>query len=173
MSPTKQEIEPGTPASTELSEPVRKSIRVRANTARAFKVFTEGLDTWWPRTHHIGSSPMKKAVVEGRVGGLCYSEQQDGTTCPWGEVLVWEPPTRFVMAWKITPDWKYQPDLNQSSEVEVRFTPSLDGSTLVELEHRNFERHGVGGEIMRTQVNQEGGWGGLLALYQSETEKTA
>jgi uncharacterized protein YndB with AHSA1/START domain len=151
--------------------PVRKEIRVRANTARAFKVFTEGLDSWWPKTHHIGSSPMTRAIIEGRVGGRCYSEQEDGTECAWGQILTWEPPTRFVMAWQVTPGWQFEPDLARSSEVEVRFTPGADDSTLVELEHRYFERHGEGGDGMRNQVDQPGGWGGLMELYRAALEK--
>ena len=147
--------------------PIRRSVRVRAKTARAFQIFTEGLDSWWPKAHHIGNSPMTRAVIEGRVGGRCYGEQEDGTDCPWGQILVWEPPTRFVMAWQVTPEWKYQPDVSQSSEVEVTFTPADDGTTLVELEHRNFERHGQqGGAIMQGQVSQGGGWGSLMELYR-------
>jgi hypothetical protein len=34
-------------------------------------------------------------------------------------------------------DW-YEPDLARCSEVEVRFTPVDDGTTLVELEHREL-----------------------------------
>ncbi|MDE3156311.1 MAG: SRPBCC family protein [Acidobacteriota bacterium] len=157
---------------TQQETPVRRSVTVKAPVERAFEVFTAGLDTWWPRTHHIGSAPMKAAVLEGRVGGRCYSEQVDGTQCPWGTVLAWEPPHRFVMAWQITPEWKYQPDLSQSSEVEVRFTPLDDGTTRVDLEHRNFERHGAGGASMRQTVGGEGGWGGLLALFAARAERT-
>jgi len=149
-------------------EPVRKSIRVRANSARAFKVFTEGIDSWWPRTHHIGSSPMTKAVIEPRLGGRCYSEQADGTECPWGEVTAWEPPARFVMAWRVSPTWKYETELAQCSEVEVRFTAAPDGSTLVELEHRNFERHGAGFSGMRSQVDSPGGWTTIIALFAEQ-----
>jgi len=151
--------------------PVRKNIHVRANAARAFKVFTEGIDSWWPRTHHIGNSPMTKAIIEGRVGGRCYSEQADGTECPWGQVLVWEPPTRFVMAWMVSPTWQHEQDPAQCSEVEVRFTPFPDGSTHVELEHRYFERHGAGSDNMRAKVNEPGGWGKLLELFSAESEK--
>ncbi len=151
--------------------PVRKSIRVRASAARAFKVFTEELDSWWPRTHHIGSSPMAKAVMEARAGGRCYSEQEDGTECEWGRILVWEPPERFVMAWKVDPTWQSEPDLTKCSEVEVRFTAVADGSTQVDLEHRNFERHGAGGDAMRTAVDSPGGWGQLLELFQVRAEQ--
>ena len=124
--------------------PVHKSVTVKASAERAFRIFTEGVDTWWPRAHHIGKSPMKKAVIEGRAGGRCFTEQIDGTDCDWGQVLVWEPPHRLVMAWQVTPAWDYEPDVAKSSEVVVRFTPELDGSTRVDLEHRHLERHGAG-----------------------------
>lgn len=152
--------------------PLCKSITVKASVERAFQVFTEGADTWWPRSHHIGKSPMKKLIIEGRVGGRCYSEQVDGTDCPWGQVLEWEPPRRFVMAWQITHEWGYEPDLAKSSEVEVRFTPEPGGSTRVDLEHRYFERHGAGGATMRMSVdNPDMGWLGLLHLYAKRAEQ--
>jgi hypothetical protein len=145
--------------------PVRKSIRVRASVEKAFRVFTAEMDSWWPKSHHIGSSPMKGIVVEGREGGAIYTEQEDGTRCPWASVLTWEPPHRFVMAWQVTPAWQYEPELARSSEVELRFTPTDDGTTLVELEHRGFERHHGEFEKMREMVNAEGGWNGLLVAF--------
>ena len=152
--------------------PVRKSITVKADPARAFQVFTEGFDTWWPRTHHIGTSPMKVAIIEGKIGGRCYTQQVDGTHSDWGSVLVWEPPHRFVMAWQINAEWKYEPDLAKSSEVEVRFTPEADGSTRVDLEHRCFHRMGAGGDGMRQGVDGSGGWNGLLQLFVARVEQT-
>ena len=152
--------------------PVRKSVTVNANAERAFRVFTEDFDSWWPRTHHIGKSPMKKGIVEGKVGGRCYTQQEDGTDCDWGQVLVWDPPHRVVLAWQITPEWGYQPDLAQSSEVEVRFTAIPEGGTRVDLEHRHLERHGAGVGPMRTAIDsEEGGWGRLLRLYAARVEQ--
>jgi uncharacterized protein YndB with AHSA1/START domain len=152
--------------------PVRKTITVKAGAERAFQVFTQGIDTWWPRTHHIGKSPMKKAIIEGRAGGRCYSEQVDGTECDWGQVLVWEPPRRLVLAWQITHAWGYEPDLAKSSEVEVRFTPVAEGgATRIDLEHRHFERHGAGADAMRTAVDAPNGWTTILGLYSAAAEK--
>ena len=151
--------------------PVHKSVTVKAGAERAFQVFTEGIDSWWPRTHHIGKSPMKKAIIEGRAGGRCYTEQVDGSDCDWGEVLVWDPPRRFVMAWKITHEWGYESNPSNASEVEVKFTPLGDGSTQVDLEHRYFERHGAGGAIMRKGVDSPGGWGDLLQLFAAQVDK--
>jgi uncharacterized protein YndB with AHSA1/START domain len=151
--------------------PVQKSVTVRASAEHAFRIFTEGFDSWWPRTHHIGSSPMKRAVIEPFVGGRCYSEQVDGTDCPWGKVVAWEPPRRVALAWMITPEWKYEPDPSKASEVEIRFTALGDGTTRVDLEHRHFERHGSGGDEMRTRIDSEGGWGSLLQLFRQQVEK--
>lgn len=167
---------PSTPQNTsdpapDSVEPVRKSIRVCASVERAFRVFTEEMDSWWPRTHHIGSSPMRRVAIEGRAGGSVFTEQEDGTTCPWGTVLAWEPPHRFVFAWQVSPTWQYEPELAHCSEVEVLFTPADDGTTLVELEHRNLERHGGAFVQMRDSINSEGGWGSLIALFAEKANE--
>jgi uncharacterized protein YndB with AHSA1/START domain len=150
---------------------VKKSIIVNATLEHAFDVFTAGFDSWWPRSHHIGKSPMAKAVIEMRVGGRCYSTQVDGTDCDWGQILEWDPPHRFVLAWQITHQWGYQPDLSKSSEVEIRFTAQPGGGTRVDLEHRHFERMGPEGDTMRVGVGGPGGWSGLMELFKAQAEK--
>jgi uncharacterized protein YndB with AHSA1/START domain len=160
------------PAEQSIDIPVRRTISVSASVERAFRVFTAEFDTWWPRSHHIGKSPMKKAIVEGKVGGRCYTEQEDGTEFDWGRVLVWEPPHRILLAWQITPEWGYQPDVAQSSEVEIRFSPVAGGGTRVDLEHRHFERHGSGAPTMRTAVDSPNGWTGVMQFFAERVEHT-
>jgi uncharacterized protein YndB with AHSA1/START domain len=145
--------------------PVRKTVTVKTSLDHAFHVFTDGFHTWWPKSHHIGKSPMKKAILEPRVGGRAYTQQEDGTECDWGSILAWAPPHRLVIAWQITGQWQYEPDLARSSEVEIRFTPLGDGSTRVDLEHRHLERHGADASAIRTTIDSTGGWGSLLDLY--------
>ena len=159
-----------TASTPDLDVPVRKTITVKASPELAFQVFTAELDSWWPYTHHIGSSPMTKAILECRPGGRCYSLQQDGTDCDWGSIVVWEPPVRFVMAWRINTSWKFEPDIAKSSEVEVRFTPEPGGLTRVDLEHRGFSRMGPGFESMRNGVDGTGGWNSLLQLFAAAVE---
>jgi uncharacterized protein YndB with AHSA1/START domain len=144
--------------------PVRKSVRVEAGAARAFEVFTAGLSRWWPHSHHIGTAPMKEGVIEPRLGGRWYERGEDGSECEWGKVLVWEPPTRLVLAWNIDPQFKYDP--SRFSEVEVLFIAESPTATRVELEHRKLERFGVeAGEQMRTSVDAPNGWTAIMALY--------
>jgi len=147
--------------------PVRKSIRVNANQARAFDVFTSGLGRWWPRDHGIGKLPLQAAVMETRLGGRWYELAQDGTETNVGKIIVWEPPKRFVMTWDINSRWK--PDTAVSSEVEVRFIADGANATRVELEHRKFEQMGAeAGESMRKDV--DGGWPRLLERFKTEIE---
>jgi uncharacterized protein YndB with AHSA1/START domain len=150
---------------TQTEAPVRKSVTVNADVDRAFRVFTEQIDSWWPRSHHIGSGTLERAVLEPHVNGRWYGRTTDGVETPWGTVLEWDPPHRFVVSWQITPDWKCEPDVSQSSEVEVRFSDAGSGRTRVDLEHRNFHRHGAGGANVRQAVDSEGGWSALLQLF--------
>ena len=150
--------------------PVRKTISVKATAEHAFHVFTEGFDTWWPRSHSIGQSPLEKAIIETKVGGRCYQRSVDGTECDWARVLVWEPPRRFVLAWQLNGEWQFEPDLAKASEVEICFTPESDGSTRVDLEHRHIARHGVTASLLRTGVDSPEGWSGLLQMFAEHAE---
>jgi uncharacterized protein YndB with AHSA1/START domain len=149
---------------------VRSEITVEAPVERAFAVFAERLDAWWPRAHKIGQADMLEAVLERRQGGRWYERDAGGGECEWGTVLVYEPPRRLVLTWQIGGDWRYHAD--QASEIEVTFTPRGE-QTHVELEHRHIERHGDAAEQVRAAVSSEGGWPGLLRLYREELESSS
>jgi uncharacterized protein YndB with AHSA1/START domain len=137
-------------------------------------VFTAGIGRWWPKTHHIGASDLDTLVIEPREGGRWYERGVDGVECEVGKVLVWEPPSRLVLGWQLTPDWKFDPDL--ITEVEVQFIPDGDNATRVELEHRNLERLGDRAEALRQQIDAPEGWSGLLQLFAqsaSQAERNA
>ena len=142
---------------------VKKQIVVDVAQEHAFRVFTEGLDRWWFRTHPLGSAEMQRAVLECRAGGRWYEVGVDGSQCDWGRVLAWEPPARIVLAWQISSDWDYDPEL--MTEVEVRFTPEGATRTRVDLEHRYLERYGDAEEQIRTTLSGPGGWQGLLEAF--------
>jgi uncharacterized protein YndB with AHSA1/START domain len=144
---------------------VKRSVTVNAPPERAFEVFTAGFSTWWPiESHHVGERPAVEVVIEPRAGGRWFERDAEGTETPWGYVSGWEPPERLVLAWHLTPEYEFDPSPDRSTEVEVRFTPQ-GGGTLVELEHRGFEKHpGTGGRI-RDKVGASGGWGELLQIF--------
>lgn len=148
---------------------VRKSMLVQASPALAFRVFTEKMSTWWPLEHYkIGKAKAVEAIVEPRVGGRWYERGEDGSTCDWGRVLVWEPPSRLVLTWDITADWQFDPKLN--TEIEIRFLPDGKDRTRVELEHRHLDRFGARRDEMRRVFDQEGDWGKLLGKFARVAE---
>jgi uncharacterized protein YndB with AHSA1/START domain len=144
---------------------VQKSIVVDAPVERAFEVFTQQMDAWWPPDHHIIEAPLARMVFEPHVGGRVYDVGTDGSECQWSRVLAYEPPHRFVMSWDINLQWKIETDHERTSEIEVKFTPEGDGRTRVDLEHRNLDRHGEGWENMRDAVGSPGGWGQTLDRF--------
>jgi uncharacterized protein YndB with AHSA1/START domain len=144
---------------------VRRSVTVHVPLERAFEVFTGGFSSWWPMdSHHVGEAPAVEVVLEPFAGGRWFERDADGRECDWGFVTEWEPPYRVLLAWHLTPEFRFDPDPAKATEVEVRFTPQ-DGGTLVELEHRGFERHAATGARMRDKVAGPGGWSELLERY--------
>lgn len=144
--------------------PVRRSVTVAASLDKAFDVFTASFGRWWPQSYKIGSSPIKSAVIEPKVGGRWYEIGEDDSECQWGDVLAWEPPSRILLAWRIRADWRFDPEL--LTEVEVTFIAAGDGKTRVELEHRGLENMGEAAEAARSTFESEHGWSAILGSYQ-------
>jgi uncharacterized protein YndB with AHSA1/START domain len=141
--------------------PVRKSVIVKRPPAEAFRLFTDGIATWWPlRSHSVAEERTETVVFEPREGGRVYERRADGSISYWAEVLVWEPPRRFVLS------WQPNPDAPAATELEVTFTPEGD-RTRVDLEHRGWERLGEAAELKRTEY--EAGWDGVLDRYAGTT----
>ncbi len=143
---------------------VRKVVNVKAPPAVAWRVFTEKMGTWWPLSmYKIGKAKAVDVVIEPRVGGRWYERGDDGSTCDWGSVALWEPHSRLVLYWEITADWQHDPTLK--TEVEVRFNAEGNNSTRVELEHRRLDLYGARRDEMHGTFDSEGGWSGLLASF--------
>jgi uncharacterized protein YndB with AHSA1/START domain len=155
-----------TKSSSEEETSVRKSVLVNAPIAHAFKVFTERLDTWWPRTHHIGKVEPFTAVLEPRAGGRWFERGADGSECEWGRVLEYSPPTRVAVSWHLGCDYKYDPDPSKASRVDVTFHDEGTGRTRVELVHSQLDRHGAGWQTLRDGVgSKDGGWGSIVDSF--------
>lgn len=104
---------------------VRKSIVVAAPVERAFEVYTQQMQSWWPPEHHILEAPLARMVFEPHAGGRIYDIGTDGSECQWARVLAYEPPTRVVFSWDIDLEWKIETDPERTSEVEVRWGVGL------------------------------------------------
>jgi uncharacterized protein YndB with AHSA1/START domain len=137
---------------------LRLTIEVAVGVDRAFDVFTREFDRIKPREHNLLASPIEETVLEPRAGGRLYDRGVDGATCDWGRVLAFEPPSRLLLAWDISPRWQLETDPERSSEIEVTFTVVDDRRTRVELVHRHLERHGDGWQDLRAGLEAPEGW---------------
>jgi uncharacterized protein YndB with AHSA1/START domain len=116
-------------------------VAVRADPEHAFDLFTEHMGTWWPLEAYSRAVSefvdediqVVRLEFQARMGGSIFEHVSDGRILPWAEVTAWDPPHRVVMAWR--PHAMPEPP----TEVEVTFT-AQEGGTLVELEHRGWER---------------------------------
>jgi uncharacterized protein YndB with AHSA1/START domain len=147
--------------STAPIPPITGTVTLAVSAERAFEVFTGSINAWWPHQYHIGKAEVDEVILEPGVGGRWYERGVDGTECDWGRVLVWEPPSRLVFTWQIDGSWQFDPDPDNASEIEARFTAAGPHETVVGLEHRYFERL-VGGQIINGAINGGGGWALLL-----------
>ena len=148
---------------------IRVQIVVAAPIERAFRVFTEDFDRVKPREHNMLDVDIAQTVFEPRAGGRIYAGV-DGSEYSWARVLVFEPPTRLVFSWDISPQWQIETDPGKTSEVEVRFIAETPDRTRVELEHRNLDRHGDGWENARDAVGGEDGWPLYLRRFDAVLE---
>jgi DNA-binding transcriptional ArsR family regulator len=128
---------------------VRKSVTVALSIDRAYALFTERISSWWPfKTKSIGAERAESVVLEGRAGGRLYEELTGGGQALWGEVLVWDPPRRLVLSWRVNAD-------DPSTVIEVNFIESQSG-TNVELEHRGWENYRTDGS--EHAASYDAGW---------------
>jgi uncharacterized protein YndB with AHSA1/START domain len=151
---------------------IRKEIVVDAAQDRAFALFVERFDKIKPREHNMLGVEIAASVFEPRAGGRVYDRGVDGSERQWGRVLMYEPPSRIVFTWDISPYWQIESDPTRTSEVEIRFVAETADRTRVSLEHRHLDRHGDGWEGLRDAIEGDGGWPLYLARYAEQVSTT-
>ena len=144
---------------------VRRQIVVQAPIERAFAVFTDRFGDFKPAEHNLLRAPIAETVFEPKVGGHIYDRGTDGSECRWARILAFEPPTRVVFSWDISPQWTIETEPENTSEVEVRFIAEAPDRTRVELEHRHIDRHGPGWAAVSDGIANNQGWPLYLARY--------
>jgi Activator of Hsp90 ATPase homolog 1-like protein len=136
-------------------EPLRIEFTVGCPPAHAFAVWTDHIDTWWPRSHTVSGDP-ERVVLEPRVGGRLFERTADGEIA-WGEITYWDPPHRFGSLWHM------RRDRADATDVAITFTPTDDEGTRVMIVHDGWERLGSDGPTWRDA--NRGGWDGLLPHF--------
>ena len=97
-------------------------------------------------------------VFEPFVGGRTYETSSDGTEYLWGEVTVWEPPSRVDYRWHVF----LAPE--KATTVSVTFTETDSGS-IVRLKNSGFEVFGEAAPDRMSRV--DGAWKTITGQYRN------
>jgi hypothetical protein len=155
-SAAREERRKGGEMPTAAFAPMRKTILVPLPADRAFELFFTGMTKWWPLDRHSAYAEEAAEVsVDGRPGGHIVERAADGRESTWGEIAVWDTPTRAVFTWHPG----YEDDA--ATEVEVRFTAESD-LTRVDLEHRGWDA--LGERAVATRDGYETRWNLVFAV---------
>lgn len=144
---------------------INKELVIAASQETCFNVFTQKMDSWWPRDHHVGKSPMCEMLLEAKPEGRWYSKHEDGSEVNVGTVLTYDPYSLLVLNWQINADFQYDP--NVFTEVAVRFIAEGPKTTRVKMEHKDLDRMGQGGKAVESM---DSGWGFIMNLYKDAAE---
>ena len=142
-----------------MIEPIVVEFEVEATPEHAFDVWTSKPAIWWPRSHTVSRDPELIVVFEPFAGGRIYERGSDGMEHEWGEVVVWDPPTRVEYLWHLFFD------RSEATEIAVTFIPIDENKSQVRLVQTGFERlsEEVGPERRRRTSDA---WLELTGLYR-------
>jgi uncharacterized protein YndB with AHSA1/START domain len=98
---------------------IHQIMTVPMSVEHAFKIFAEGLASWWPAEYTWSQDVLETIAIEPGEGGRCFERGPHNFECDWGRVLTWEPPHRLAFTWQISPKREPEPNPAKASEVEV------------------------------------------------------
>jgi hypothetical protein len=124
------------------------------------------MDLWWPKTHHVGKTPLVESVLEPGTNGRWYSKHEDGSEINVGYILSWNPFGRLVLVWQVNGDFQYDPNL--ITEVEIKFIDEGPKKTRVQMEHRDLDKLTGGTKVIE---DMDKGWEYIMNLYKGVADE--
>ena len=121
---------------------IRLEVTVALPPERAFDVFTEQMDSWWPSQGVFPYSFAPKSTFprhirfEPQLDGRYYETFADGSEYTIGRITEWQPPTQLAYTWR-DPTWA------GDTLIQLIFT-SADEGARVTYQQSGFEAAGVG-----------------------------
>ena len=134
-----------------MLDPIIKTIEVPCSQEKAFEVFLNEMDSWWPlgkfTVSAYGGVPAKAIRVEAKQGGKIVEIGPNGTEYLWGTIKSYDPYDYVSMDFHIAPPGDETVD--SRSLVEVRFTALGNKGTRVTLTQSNWEAFGDKAAMLR------------------------
>lgn len=144
-----------------MLDPLIKTIEVPCSQEKAFEVFVNEMDSWWPLSRFTVSAMSggvaRSIRIEAKVGGRIVEIGNDDTEHLWGTIRSYDPHDSISMDFHIPQPGEV---VESRSLVEVRFTALGNDRTRVELTQSNWEAPGEWAEALHG--GYDGGWDAIF-----------
>jgi uncharacterized protein YndB with AHSA1/START domain len=147
-----------------MNDPINKTLTVPLNAADAFALFTDQIDTWWPKTSHSVKGAKSSLTFPTHKDGEIIETGDDGEIAIWGKLIAYDPGKYLAFSWH--PGRSEQ----EATIVTVTFTETAEG-TLCELIHGGFDILGDTADAVSTSYLR--GWDMVLGCYAGAAKMPA
>lgn len=152
-------------------EIIRKELKIKTSSERAFNKFLNELSAWWPKEYTWSQDKLKDICIDGKSDGLCTEIGPYGFRCDWGRVTELVENKKIGLKWQISPKREPVPNPEKASDIQIRFKNKDNASIILEFEHKNFENHGNGWEDYLKMMDSKQGWDYILNSFKEYCEK--
>ncbi len=134
-----------------MLDPLIKTVEVPCSQEKAFRVFINEMDTWWPKdkftTSAMSGQEAEAIRVDPRPGGKIVEVWPNGNEYEWGTIKAYDPNDFLSLDFHIPRPGEQagsrtlMPGEREDSRtlIEVRFTALGEAQTRVELTQSNWE----------------------------------
>ncbi len=144
-----------------MNDPINKTLTVPLNAAEAFALFTDQIDTWWPKASHSVKGAKSRLTFPTHKDGEITETGEDGEIAVWGKLIAYDPGKYLAFSWHPGRSEK------EATIVTVTFTETADG-TLCALTHGGFDILGDTADAVSTSYLK--GWDMVLGCYARATK---
>ncbi len=142
---------------------LQRQIDLGVDVERAFGLWTEHVNLWWPAGHSISQHPGVRMAFEARLGGRLLERVPEGPEIVWGRVVGWQAPSSIRYAFSPGGGGEY------TSDVQVSFVARPGGSQL-NVRHERGQFTADRWESMQGRFEQH--WDLVLPAFEEHSRTT-
>ena len=142
-----------------MLDPIIKTIEVPCSQEKAFNIFLNEMDSWWPKdkftTSAMAGTPAAEIKVEAKLNGKIIEVSSDGKEYYWGKLLSFKPFDSFQMDFHFAPPGEERGD---GTIVDLNFIVINEKLTKVELKQTNWQALGSKEKVAAIRGGYDYGW---------------
>jgi uncharacterized protein YndB with AHSA1/START domain len=143
-----------------MTDIIHREITLNCPQSHAFKVFTQMIDAWWPRTHRRTQGA--KLIMQQTVGGSLLERAPDGAEWQIGAITSFQPPALLEFDW-------FPGSPNAPTHVQVTFSQQ-GAQTIIAITHQAITKEAA--EIWPEKIALfQKGWDTILPPFKTFCEK--